>query len=238
MTVVLRAVVLVLLACYAVPPAAAAGRAQQDNPSPSDAVVEQRLRFIEKRLDDSKFHGQAWYWGWLTVNLGSAVGNGLRSGLAGESDDRVRMGSQAALGAIGAADLLIRPLRARLGAGPIRDLPEGTPEEKRRKLRAAESLLRRNAERAQERKSWVVHLASAVLNGAAGAATALAGDQMGGVITAATGFVGGEIRILTQPWEPEGDWEAYQRLKANSAATSFGVAMVPDGLGVVVRVQW
>lgn len=234
----IRLLVCALLAHLVAAPAIAAERAQLDEPVLSDAVVEQRLRFIETRLDETRLHGQLWYWGWLTINLGSAVGNGLRSGLADDSDDQVRLASQAALGAIGTADLLFRPLVARLGADPIRHLPEGTPEERRRKLRAAEDLLRRNAERARERTNWVFHLANAALNGAAGAVTALAGDAEAGAITAAIGFAGGELRILSQPWQPEGDWDAYQRLKASDASTSFGVALLPDGLGVVVRLQW
>lgn len=233
-----RTAVFVLLASYVVTPSVAADRAQQEQLAVSDTIVEQRLRFIENRLDDSKFHGQAWYWGWLTINVGSAVANGLRSGLADDTEDRVRLASQAALGVIGTADLLFRPLEARFGADPIRGLPEGTSEERRRKLRAAENLLRRNAERARNRSSWVFHLANAVLNGAAGAATALAGDETGGLITAATGFVGGEIRIFSQPWEPESDWEDYQRHKFSSVSTSFSLAVLPDGFGATVRIRW
>ena len=82
-----------------------------------------------------------------SVNAGSTVVNGALAGLAEDTDDRVAYGSQAVLGALGTADLLFRPLKARLGADPIRDLPEDTRAQKLAKLGAAEDLLRSNAER-------------------------------------------------------------------------------------------
>jgi hypothetical protein len=206
-----------------------------------DSVIEERLRFLEDRLDGSKTHGQIWYWSWMTVNGGSAVILGTLAGLADKTDNKVNNGVQAGLGAIGVADLLLRPLEARFGADPIRDQPEGTRAEKIAKLRAAEDQLERNAERAEERTSYVQHGANLALNGAAGLIIGLVGKPSDGLIAGLSGAAGGAINILTQPWAPESDWEDYQRLVAREGAgVDVHVQLVPlrDGAGVSLTLTW
>jgi hypothetical protein len=41
----------------------------------SDAEIDRRIDFLEQKLDDSRTHGQIWYWSWLAINGGSTVGN-------------------------------------------------------------------------------------------------------------------------------------------------------------------
>ncbi len=106
-------------------------------------------------------------------------------------DDQVNNGVQAGLGAIGVADLLLRPLEARYGADPVRDLPEGTREEKIAKLRAAESQLHSNAERAEQRTSWAMHAGNVAVNGIAGLIIGLAGRPSDGIIAFGAGTAGG-----------------------------------------------
>src|SRR5512132_3661374 len=88
------------------------------NTALSDAAIEQRIDFIEQRLDSHETHGQIWYWSWMAINGGSMVGLGISAGLSKHEDDQVNNGVQAGLGAIGVADLLLRPLEARYGADP------------------------------------------------------------------------------------------------------------------------
>jgi hypothetical protein len=120
----IRIVAIMGIALLAASVAKAAEPASAGHAGLDDAEIEQRIRFLEQRLDDSRTHGQIWYWSWLAINGGSMVGNGIVAGLSGQHDDRVNYATGAALGAIGVADLFLRPLEARYGAAPIRRLPE------------------------------------------------------------------------------------------------------------------
>lgn len=208
----------------------------------SDSAIQQRIDFIERRLDDSRFHGQAWYWSWMTINGGSAVGLGIVAGLSKHEDDQVNNGVQAGLGTIGVADLLLRPLGARHGADPVSGLPEGTRAEKIAKLRAAESQLHSNAERAEERTSLAQHAGNVGVNAAAGLAIALAGKPSDGLISFLSGVAGGEIQIWTQPWAPARDWADYQNQYGGQASRTrmeaFLGPLASGGAHAGLRWQW
>ena len=182
-----------------------------NNAALPDAVIDHRIRFIEAKLETHKRHGQIWYWSWMAINSGAMVGLGVATGLTDDTADRVNFGSQAGLAVLGVADLLFRPLEARYGADPIRNLPEATHDQKLKKLEATEILLRDNAKRACERENWVLHLCNLLLNAGVGVATGNAGDVTGGAISAGAGFIGGEIYILGQPAGSKEDWEQYQQ---------------------------
>ncbi len=207
-------------------------------PALSEREIDKRIHFIEERLDAHKKHGQIWYWSWLTINGGSMVGLGVAAGLSSKGSDRVNYASQAGLAALGVGDLLFRPLEARHGADPIRNLPAVTPDEKMAKLRAAESQLHSNAQRASERSNWVLHFANFVLNAAAGAATGLAGDSTAGAISAGAGFLMGEAYIFSEPGSPKKDWREYNAMI--STRTSGGVRLWVDvsPLGLTLRGSW
>lgn len=237
----LRCILLTLALAAAAAKGAVAETPATDAGVPDAAIVE-RLRFIEERLDASRLHGQVWYWSWMAINGGSTVGLVIAAGLSRHEDDQVNNGVQAGVAAIGVADLLFRPLEARLGAAPIEGLPEATHAEKLAKLRAAEAQLRANAERAEERTSWLMHAANVALNGAAGGIIALAGRPSDGLIAFATGTAGGTINILTQPWAPASDWQDYKARfggEANRERVWLAVAPLPDrGALIAVRYQW
>ena len=206
----------------------------------SDSAIEERIDFIEGRLNDSRFHGQAWYWSWMTINAGSGVGLGIIAGLSKHEDDQVNNGVQAGLGAIGVADLLLRPLEARHGADPVSGLPETTRPEKISKLRAAESLLHGNAERADERTSFAQHAGNVGVNAAAGLTIALAGKPSDGLISFLSGVAGGELQIWTQPWAPANDWADYQRQfggQASRARMDAFLGPLPSG-GAHAGLRW
>ncbi len=226
--------------------AATAVAAEPTPPAPgglSDAAIAERLQFIEERLQGSRRHGQIWYWSWMTINAGSAVGLGIAAGLSQREDDQVNNGVQAGVVAIGVADLLLRPLEARFGAAPVDGLPQATAEERLAKLRAAEALLRGNAERAEQRTSWRMHAANVALNGAAGGLIAGFGRPSDGLIAFGTGTFGGVINILTQPAAPATDWQAYQARFGGAAASRetwlVSVAPLADrGAILALRYSW
>jgi hypothetical protein len=198
----------------------------------SDAELDRRIRFIEQRLDGSKTHAQLWHWSWLTVNVGSAVIQGAVAATIDNHDDKVNYATGAALGAIGFADQIFRPLEARYGAGPIQDMPEATRQEKIAKLRTAEDQLRSNAKRAGERTSWVPHAGNAVLATIAGVVVGFWGNPSDGVITGASTLAGGELNLWTQPGAPAQDWQDYKAMaggRAELTKVSLYVSALPDG---------
>jgi hypothetical protein len=207
----------------------------------ADSVLEQRLRFLEQKLEDSRTHGQIWYWSWMSIDVGSMVALGIDAGLTKHEDDAVNSGVNAGLAAIGIADLLFRPLEAGHGADPISIFGAQTREQKIGKLRAAEDLLRRNAERAEERTSMTMHAANLAVNGAAGLVVCLAGRTSDGMITFAVGTLGGVINLLTAPWRPERDWNDYKALVAGRRDTGSADLIIEptrDGARLALRVAW
>jgi hypothetical protein len=220
----------------------AAGPITPLDASLSDTAIDRRIGFIQERLDKRETHAQIWYWSWMTINGGSMVGLGIAAAMSKHEDDQVNNGVQAGLGAIGVADLLLRPIEARYGADPMRGLAEGTRETKIAKLRAAETQLRSNAERAEERTSWEMHAANVAVNGVAGLIIGLAGRPSDAIIAFASGTLGGEIEILTQPWGPARDWKEYQQQFSGQAYRPqldvYVAALPTGGAGVSVRWQW
>ena len=237
-----RSTLVVLVILLAPMPGQAAEPLTPANAALSDSAIEQRIDFIEQRLDSHETHGQIWYWSWMAINGGSMVGLGISAGLSKHEDDQVNNGVQAGLGAIGVADLLFRPLEARYGADPIRGLPEGTHEEKIAKLRAAESQLRSNAQRAEERTSWEMHAGNVAVNGIAGLIIGLAGRPSDGIIAFGAGTAGGVIEIMTQPWGPASDWKDYKQQFGGQALRPhldlYVAALASGGAQAGVRWQW
>jgi hypothetical protein len=235
----------------------AAAPAPSDHARLSDAQIDQRIQFLEQRLDDSRTHGQIWYWGWMTVNAGSMVGNGVVAATRSQHDDKVNYGTGAVLGAIGVADQLLRPLEARYGADPVRSLPETTREQKLAKLSAAEDQLRRNAERAEHRTQVVPYLGNAeraeqrtqILPYAGNAGLALAaglvvglwGETGSGIQTGVSTLVGGTLNLWTQPGRPAQDWDDYLAMTGHrTAGVEVDVVMTAfeDGGKLNLRLRW
>ena len=241
----IRIIANVGIALLAASAAIAAEPAPADHAGLSDAEISRRIAFLEQRLDGSRTHGQIWYWSWLAINGGSMVGNGIVAGLSGQHDDRVNYATGAALGAIGVADLFLRPLEARYGAAPIRRLPEATRAQRLAKLRAAEDQLHRNALRAEERTQVLPYAGNAGLALAAGLVVGLWGERGSGIQTGVSTLVGGTLNIVTQPARPAWDWVDYlAQINSGTGRRSAGVhvdvvlASFTDGARLDLRLRW
>ncbi|MCP5364884.1 MAG: hypothetical protein H6905_06630 [Hyphomicrobiales bacterium] len=206
----------------------------------SDAEIGRRLDFLESRLDETKLHGQAWFWSWMAINVGSTGGNAYAASTFDNHDDRVNAAVAAGQSTIGIIDLLARPLEARYGADRIRPLPQSSRQEKILKLRAAEAQLQRNAQRASQRWSPVDHAGNAALALAGGLTVGLYGNPSDGVISGVSSLVGGWINLLSAPWQPEDDWQDYQAMISHRALMEVHVftTALSDGAMLGVRVQW
>jgi hypothetical protein len=205
----------------------------------SDVDIERRLDFIEDRLDAHQLHAQIWFWSWMAVNAGSTVGLSVGAALTDNSANRVNMIGNAALAALGTADMLVfRPVDARFGAEPIRALADATRAERVRKLEAGENLMRRNAARAEQRYDWTVHAGNFAANALVGGLTWAAGDAQSGIITVVLQTLFGELYIWTDPSGPAKDWREYQQLKAGgslAASRGWSLAAFPGGVALKYR---
>ena len=239
--VLIRTTLATLMLAVAVVTGQAAEQAP-DASSESDAELDRRIQFLEERLDDSRTHGQIWHWSWLTINGGSMIGNGIGAALTDDHDDTVQFATGATLGAIGLTNIFLRPMEARFGSDPVRGLPQGTREEKLAKLRAAEDQLRRNAERSEGRWSPAEWTGNVVLAAAAGTVVAVWGDESEGIVQFASTFLGGTANLLTQPWGPKDDWEAYLastgKRSAGGPDLDVVVSALEDGGKVGLKLSW
>jgi hypothetical protein len=236
-----RLVAIMWVALSAAAPLQAADPVPADHAGLSSAQIDRRIAFLEQRLDDSRTHGQIWFWSWLAIDGGSTVGNGIVAGMSGQHDDQVNYATGAALGAIGVADLFLRPLEARYGAAPIRGLPAATRAQKLVKLRAAEDQLRRNAVRAEGRTQALPYLGNAGLALAAGLAVGLLGEEWAGIQTGISTLMGGTLNIVSEPGRPAQDWQDYLAMAGRrSAGVDVDVVLAgfADGGKLDLRLRW
>lgn len=202
----------------------------------SDEEVERRLAFIEARLDRHRTHARVWQWSWTAVNGGAAIGLGVLGALADSDEDRVNLFTQSALGLVGLADLhWMRRMPARDGFDPMRRMPAATPAERRVQLERAEAMLRRAAARPSGRSHWWLHLGNVALNTAVGLGVWAAGDGTGGLISAASGVVGGELYLWSEPYGWKDDLRDYERFVSGTSAAPeprWSLTLGPGGLSL------
>ena len=204
-----------------------------------DEQIDQRLDFLAERLDAGRFHATLWQYGWLAVNAGGMV---LASAQApfDDGNDQVFDIIEASKGAIGVVYLLVQPMPGRDGTEGIRAMPDATHDDKVAQLVDAESLLYASAARAEQRKSWIIHIGNLVLNLTGGAILLALGDAGLAALSAGLDTTVGEIQIWTQPWQPTSDWRDYQRFVASGQPvaapppTSWRIAPRSNGLALHV----
>jgi hypothetical protein len=180
-----------------------------------DAEVSVRLARIEADLDDGKALANFWWFGWMSVQFGSA---GLFGGLAIAYHDEPDAPVNAVNGCVSllsGASMLIMPAVPAYAPYELRKLPEETPEARRAKLAAAEDWLRRSAEYEETGRAWYMHLINFAAAAAAGLIIAFAfdgSDWKDGLYNFGLLFATGELQVATQPTRAIRDWKAYKRL--------------------------
>ena len=195
----------------------------------SDEQVKERLSFIQNTLVAAQPAAKTWRCGWITAY---AAGTAVQWGLAAAHWDDVKPATDSANApkirdrafaqdmlvggvttALGAAGMLwLDPFIPAFGPKEFRTMPESTPEELRAKLRQAEEVLRRCAQREIDGRGWRTHLLNIGVNAAAGIVTAVAFDRpwTDGLITFACGEAVSLLNIFSQPRRAVRDWHDYQ----------------------------
>lgn len=188
-----------------------------------DEEIERRIRLAEGLLDGSRRQAEWWQRGWLGVFAGTAVLQGTRAGVENDGEKRAGLTIDAVKAAGGATRLLLDPLHARLGADPLRSMPEERRADRVRKLIRAEQMLAENAEEARERRSWTRHLVSTGVNLLGGAVLLAIDDPERAAASAGAGLLLSELHLWTQPGRPEDDLGAYHhRVSESLAAPATG----------------
>ena len=203
----------------------------------SDDQINRRIAFLTDRLDERRLHAAAWWYGWLVIDGGGMVARAWQS-VYHYGTHRVSDISQAGKGAIGVAYLLLNPMPGVSGANPVRDMSSATREDKLAQLAEAEYILSRTAERAESRKSWLLHFGNLFLNAAAAAPVAAYGNWNRAAQGFFIGTAAGEAQIWTQPWNGPSDWADYERFVATDGAETRAPQsnwrIVPTGTGLAV----
>ncbi|HTY17772.1 MAG TPA: hypothetical protein VMH82_08590 [Myxococcota bacterium] len=235
---IVLAVLLLPLGCAGLGPRRGAPAQAEFPPPKNDAELDARLNFLEERLDAGYLHAAAWYWGWLTIDGLSGISQIQDADQAREAGDRSRDIVNAVKSTVGVADILvIRPMPGRQGARPIRALPDGSHEEKLARLARGEEILRASADRVQANRSWGVHVGNFLFNLAGSAVLFGLGHSEAAGVTLATGAIGGEVQIWTEPWSGLRNLSDYQHLVESGHASTrepqpWHLAPARDGLAL------
>jgi hypothetical protein len=209
-------------------------------PPRTDRELDARLQFLEERLDAGRLHAQLWHWGWLGFESAEAVLGTVGAADAKHADDRAGQAVDAAKSVIGVADILVfRPMPGRHGADSMRGPADAPRAEKLARLDRGEAILEAAAARAHTRWEWSVHLGNLGLNLAGSAVLLALSHERTAAISFATGVVGGEAEIWSEPWRASRDLEDYRALVAGASGrafpTSWRLAPTPTGVALELR---
>jgi len=233
---------LLVLALTAAAPSALADEAMTLTRNPatlSDEELDARIRFIEERLDAGQKWAWRWQWGWSAAYAsGIAIGTG-QAAATNSGKNRADYITTAVKGVIGTTRLLLQPHPARNGADPLRETRFGnTRDAKVQRLQAAETLLLRVKERAEQRKSWIPHLANVGLNLVGSGFILGFGHADDAIESFAVGVAVGEAHIWSAPWRSIQDVEDYQTRFGMKTADRFDWRIVPTLGGAQLQVTF
>lgn len=200
----------------------------------------ERITFIQKEFDDSAMYSSIWWYGWMGVFGASAA---VSFGVGLTSDDETVKITQVVSGiqsVIGFTGLILSPMPSVYAGGRLSRMPDGTQDEKIRKLLEGERLLSETADAQAFGSSWVPHL----LNFAVGAAGGLIiWKAYGNEIEDAGGnprkealynfllsFIIGELQIFSQPTSGIKAWNSYRGMYAPDSSTYYFIIPAYDGL--------
>lgn len=225
-----------LVVCVALGCASAAPPVSELPPPSNEREAEQRLRFVEARLDAGRRHAQLWHWGWTAANGFSVALNTTSFALDDDSGGRVYSGLQVGISTLGLVDLLVRdPVPGRAGADPIR---AGDPATR---LARGEAQLAAAAAHAEARRAWPAHLANAALQTAA-AAVLLGIDEPGyAAASFGLGMLGGEAMLWSAPSQPARDWDSYREMVVRGglpAEPKAELRFAPTAQGLALELRY
>lgn len=215
-----RPFISLMLALFVWSPCSSAEQDSRQSAGISTAELEQRLEFIEARLDRQAPDARRWQNGWTGFHAASIAVQAVLAVDADDSDDEANylVGAVKSTGAL--AQMLIKPMPAVQSATRFQAMPAQSRDERLQKLMQGEALLQENAERAATRTGWKRHLVGIGANLIGGAAIAAFGDSGDAVTSTLLGIAVSEASIWTEPSRASNDLKDYQENKWMRRQTS------------------
>jgi hypothetical protein len=189
--------------------AAAEGRTAADS-GISDAELEQRLAFIDARLERLQPAAKTWQYGWTGFYSLSSAGQAIAALESNDKDDQLNYAVGAVKAAGGLAQVLLKPLPTLHSNDRFRALPADNREQRLQKLARGEALLETSAQRAGERFTWRRHAMGIAGNLVGGIVIAAFGDQGDALVSTLVGLAVAEATIWTEPAAAARDLEDYR----------------------------
>ncbi|MCC6215697.1 MAG: hypothetical protein IT376_12605 [Polyangiaceae bacterium] len=190
-----RRLALALLVAWGVSGVAGAARAEA-----SDRAVVERLARIERVLAAEAPAARAWRTSWLVTYGGLTAVQGAGALVLEDRGRSIDLAVGAAKSALGFGAVLLRPWSPVTAVARLRALPEGTPAERRAKLREAERLLDEAAADEERGVGWLARIAGNVVNLAGMTYLFIAHQRYAsGWLSLPTGLAVGELQLRTQP---------------------------------------
>ncbi|MBW1843122.1 MAG: hypothetical protein JRJ05_02180 [Deltaproteobacteria bacterium] len=220
-------------------------------PGLSDAELDERLTFLEERLDGGETYAKVWQWGW-TGFYGIGIVYGVeqsitccsnRNGPANSvkkkrNEQRVTHIVTAVKSTIGTTRMLLARHPGRNGADEMRAIEGDSREAKLARLAKGEEVLQSVAKRAGQRTNWKSHAGNIGLNLAGAAFTFGFGRTSDAWESLGVGIGVGTINILTAPKHGIKDLNDYETRFGMKTASRFNWSIVPTTGGAALQVSF
>lgn len=161
---------------------------------------QQKINFLEQQFQETRDHSQAWQWGWFGFLASSTLLQTVGANTLDDDKITYDMGVGAATSFLGAADMLLNPMRSHYYSDQLQLMNEGTAVAQEAKLLQAESWLNAAVKREQYEQSLTNHLLSGLVNGLGALLIAYDDNRPeDALLSFATGMAVSEIKIYTAP---------------------------------------
>ncbi len=218
----------------------------------SDSELDERLAFLEERLDDWSNYMKGWQWGWTGgYSLGIVIGvtesitccSNKKSGPANSvkkkrNEQRVTHYVTAVKGAIGTTRMLLSRHPGRHGADAMRAIEGDSRDAKLARLAKGEDVLQDVAKSAERRWSWKAHAGNIGLNLAGAGFIFGFGRESDAWESLGIGIGVGTLQILSAPKRGIQDLNDYETRFGTKTASRFNWTIVPTMGGAALKVTF
>jgi hypothetical protein len=226
----------------------------------------ERIQYIQQALDAGTSSARLWWDSWFgfytvatVIPLTAALIPSNRM-IAMTGNDRIlhisgniKMlhitgGLSAAQSLIGVTSMLIFPFTPRNAAEELRSMPENTPEERAKKLKKAELLLKESSEEELAGKSWIPHVYGFLINAVGAVITWKVYEnkirEAGGtswkqaLTTFAIGISINELGIWTEPTQAISAEKGYIKRYHSEIDSKFLILPTENGLTFIAAIRF
>jgi hypothetical protein len=210
--------------------------AQDAGPRVSDTVVnervQERINFIQASFDKNQSSARMWSYSWIGIQGALTGVQAVQAAASGHNRVSSIVGASESF--LGLAVMVIDPFHARSSGSDLRKIPEGTPDEQKRKLEIAESWLERNAKQEQLGRSWVSHLLGIAVGAIGGGIIWHNNGSKNGIANAVATVAFSEVQIWTQPVGGVRDYknyhDKYKSAEDRGIRKNYFISAGPNGI--------